>query len=177
MKIHYKFSDYCLLSITFFLLAFLFYQFYLITKHNNKKTINVDNKVEEVIVKESTSEVSLEKKEEIIEKDLEKKWDGVARITAYSEIDSCHYPDGKGGCLNAYNQTIQIGEIACPLQYKKGTKIEIEGLGKFICMDKTANWVQNNLGMTFDIWIGYGEESHKKAIQFGRKKLRFRKVI
>lgn len=104
----------------------------------------------------------------------EKEWNGTARITAYSEFDSCHYPDGKGGCLNAYNETIQKGQIACPRNYKKGTMIEIDGLGKFKCMDKTAEWVQEDLGMTFDVWIGYGQESYDEAVAFGNKQLRYK---
>jgi hypothetical protein len=103
------------------------------------------------------------------------EWEGVARVTAYSELDSCHYPDGRGGCLNAYNQSIQDGEIACPLSYKKGTKIEIDGIGTFTCMDKTAQWVQDR-NMTFDIWFGYGVEAYREAIEFGAQELRYRVV-
>lgn len=110
----------------------------------------------------------------VVERDLPEEWDGTARVTAYSELDSCHYPDGKGGCLNAYGKTIQIGEIACPLKYPKGTKIEIENMGEFTCMDKTAEWVQNDLGMTLDIWVGMGEESHRKALEFGSQQLKFK---
>ena len=97
-------------------------------------------------------------------------WQEEARITAYSEIDSCHFPDGNGGCLNAYNETIQEGQAACPLWIKKGSIIEIEGLGEYTCMDKTAEWVQSDKGTTFDLWIGYGEESHEIAWNFGEQK-------
>lgn len=77
-----------------------------------------------------------------------------ARVTKYSPADSCHYPDGKGGCLNAQGTTVQEGEAACPHWLDFGTKISVGG-ETYTCTDRTADWVQSKWirTPTFDLFV------------------------
>ena len=83
-----------------------------------------------------------------------------AVTTAYSEIDSCHYK----GCLMANTKPAHAGAVACPRDIKLGTKIEIDGK-EYTCEDRTAKRYDGR----FDIWMGYGEESHSKSLSYGIK--------
>lgn len=47
-----------------------------------------------------------------------------ATVTAYSELDSCHYP----GCPMASGKKAYIGAVACPRHIKLGTTVIISGL-------------------------------------------------
>jgi len=80
--------------------------------------------------------------------------------TAYSELDSCHYPN----CIMASGKRAYIGSIACPRDLKLGTKVIIDHI-KYTCEDR----YNKNLSYRFDIFMGYGEESHQKAVQYGKK--------
>jgi len=82
-------------------------------------------------------------------------------ITAYSELDSCHY----SGCPMANGIKAKIGYVACPRQWKLGTKIEVEGMGTFECGDR----YRKDLSDRIDVFMGYGEEAHQKAIEFGKQ--------
>jgi len=82
-------------------------------------------------------------------------------ITAYSELDSCHYP----GCPMANGKKASIGYVACPRDWKLGTKIEVEGLGTFECGDR----YRKDLSDRIDVFMGYGKEAHQKAIEFGKQ--------
>jgi hypothetical protein len=85
-----------------------------------------------------------------------------APVTAYSEIDSCHY----AGCPMASGVRAYVGAAACPSWYQLGTKIQI--LGEiYTCEDRTAT----RLDGRFDIFMGYGKASHQRALQFGIQKL------
>lgn len=84
----------------------------------------------------------------------------IAEITAYSEIDSCHYE----GCPMANGVKAQVGYVACPRSMQHGTKVEIDGV-KYECGDRTAKRFDGR----FDIFMGYGQESYDKAIEFGIK--------
>lgn len=83
-----------------------------------------------------------------------------AYITAYSEIDSCHYK----GCPMANGEKAHIGAVACPRRYSLGTKVQIDGVD-YICKDRTAQYVDGR----WDIFMGYGPESYAKAIKFGKR--------
>lgn len=61
---------------------------------------------------------------------------------------------------NAY-----VGAIACPRNIKLNTRVAIDG-DLFICEDRT-NIKYNG---RYDIFMGYGEEAHKKAINYGIQK-------
>jgi 3D (Asp-Asp-Asp) domain-containing protein len=88
----------------------------------------------------------------------------LVEVTAYSELDSCHYE----GCPMANGIRAQVGYIACPRHIPLGTKVEIETLGEFECGDRTAKYLDGR----YDVFMGWGEESYQKAIEFGVKKLR-----
>ena len=85
-------------------------------------------------------------------------------ITNYSELDSCHYPV-KGGCLTASGTIASETTIACPRHWPLGTKVLIEGK-EYICEDR----YNSNLSDRIDIWVGYGKQAHKEALEFGLQK-------
>ena len=88
-----------------------------------------------------------------------------AIITAYSELDSCHYPT-KGGCLTASGTIASETTIACPRSWPLGTKVLIEGK-EYICEDR----YNANLSDRLDVWAGYGVEGYEKAKNFGIKNM------
>lgn len=78
-----------------------------------------------------------------------------ARITGYAKKDSCHYPAPNGGCYTSnWPHIAEEGDMACPYDYKYGTKVLRHSTGKiYTCNDRTANWVQDKWAPpTFDIW-------------------------
>lgn len=87
----------------------------------------------------------------------------IVAVTAYSELDSCHSgPD----CLMASGKRAYVGAVACPRDVKLGDKVVIDGKN-YTCEDRTAQKYDGR----YDIFMGYGEESHKKALNFGIKHL------
>ncbi|MEK6879473.1 MAG: hypothetical protein AABY22_07700 [Nanoarchaeota archaeon] len=84
-----------------------------------------------------------------------------AVITAYSELDSCHYDD----CIMASGIRAYIGAVACPRHIKLSTRVFIDGT-PYICEDR----YNKDLSDRFDIFFGYGQDSHEKAKQFGVQK-------
>lgn len=82
-----------------------------------------------------------------------------ARVTYYSVADSCHFPSKDGGCYSAnYPHKITKGDMACPKEYKFGTKVEYNGT-IYTCNDRTANWVQDKWAEpTFDIFVPTSKE-------------------
>jgi len=84
-------------------------------------------------------------------------------ITGYSEKDSCHYEN----CLMANGLPAQYGYVACPRYLPLGTKIQIEGLGEFICGDRYSKYLSER----FDVWFGYGEKNYRRAVNWGVRQL------
>lgn len=84
-----------------------------------------------------------------------------AEVTAYSEIDSCHYEN----CLMASGNKAYIGAIACPRYLPLYTRVVIDD-NPYICEDRVSKQYPNR----FDIFMGYGKESYEKAIHFGNQK-------
>lgn len=90
------------------------------------------------------------------------------RISYYSSLDSCHYPKGDG-CLTASGTIAKAYHTAaCPKDLPFGSTFTYKGT-EWTCEDRTATWVQNDLGRTFDLFLGYGEEAHREAISNGAK--------
>jgi len=90
------------------------------------------------------------------------------RISYYSELDSCHNRV-KEGCLTASGTVAKAYHTAaCPKDLPFGTQFNYNGF-KWTCEDRTSTWVQNDLGRTFDLFLGYGEEAHKEAVRNGAK--------
>lgn len=85
----------------------------------------------------------------------------VMTVTAYSEIDSCHY-----NCLMASGKKAYVGAIACPRNWELGVKVLIEG-EIYTCEDR----YNKNLSDRIDIFQGYGLEAYQLAKEFGVKKL------
>lgn len=81
-----------------------------------------------------------------------------ATVTAYSEIDSCHYEN----CVMASGKRAYVGAIACPRNIPLGAEVMIAG-ETYRCEDRT------NLALDgrYDIFMGYGKESHRRAIEYG----------
>jgi len=85
-----------------------------------------------------------------------------ANISAYTaSTDEC----GKNDGITASGKTVKPNHtIACPKEYKFGTKIQVEGYGIFICEDRGGAIKGNK----FDIYM----TTKKEAFDFGRKKLK-----
>ena len=92
----------------------------------------------------------------------------VASITAYTKIETC--PNSE--CITASGQKASRHLIACPYWLELGSKVEIEELGTFICADRTAKYVQEKYGNTFDLWFGEELEDYHQAKNFGRRYLK-----
>ena len=69
----------------------------------------------------------------------------------------------------ASGKKVYEGAIACPSGYEFGDKIEIEGLGTYVCQDRMAKRFRN--GNYFDVYM----DSVIEAKEFGRQKLNFKK--
>lgn len=110
-------------------------------------------------VSESISGVNVPERPSL--KDLQAVRGQKSPITAYSELDSCHYPN----CAMASGRRAYRGSAACPRNVPLGTKIYIEGEGYFTCEDRTAA----HLDGRYDIFMGYGQYAYEQAIKFGIK--------
>jgi 3D (Asp-Asp-Asp) domain-containing protein len=80
--------------------------------------------------------------------------------TMYSEFDSCHYEN----CAMASGKRAYIGAIACPRNWKLGTKVKINGK-IYTCEDR----YNKNLSDRLDIFNGYGQKAYDEAIQYGKQ--------
>jgi len=82
-----------------------------------------------------------------------------AVITYYTRESSCHNPKWVNGvrqCLTAAGVDTEEGvTVACPKSLRLGTKVEIYG-HTYTCTDRTADWVQDRNGATFDIFVETG---------------------
>ena len=86
----------------------------------------------------------------------------IGNISAYTaSIDECGKSDGitASGKLVRENHT-----IACPKEYKFGTKIKIEGFGTYVCEDRGGAIKGNK----FDIYM----KTKTQAFAFGRRRLK-----
>ena len=81
-------------------------------------------------------------------------------VSAYSELDSCHYPTSEG-CLTASGKIARVGMVATNL-YPFGTKLKI-GNKIYIVEDRISKKYNDRC----DIFMGYGKESHQEALKFG----------
>jgi 3D (Asp-Asp-Asp) domain-containing protein len=101
-----------------------------------------------------TFENKIERVEVVKDKRIE------ATITAYSEIDSCHYEN----CIMASGNRAYIGAVACPREIELYTTVVVDGT-PFVCEDRTDIKYNGR----FDIFMGYGQNSYDKAIKFGKQ--------
>ena len=80
-----------------------------------------------------------------------------ARITCYSD-----YGNTASGEITRPG-IVATSDRSIPMR----TKIYIEGYGEMLIADKTAKWIQEKHGLTFDIWIKDCDKS------FGVKRLTY----
>ena len=87
-------------------------------------------------------------------------------VTGYSStVDQC---DGDP-FTTASGTRVHIGTMACPREYAFGTKIEIEGMGTFVCEDRGGAIKGNH----FDMWF----ESRGEALQWGKRVVEARIIL
>lgn len=68
--------------------------------------------------------------------------------------------------IMASGKMVYIGSVACPRSMKLGTRIEVRGLGEFVCEDRMNERYTNH----FDIFM----LTKSEAMKFGRKMLEYR---
>lgn len=93
----------------------------------------------------------------------------MADATAYTTKESCHNPS-RGSCLTAAGRKPTQGiTITCPRSIPLGSPVMVAGTkraGQYVCEDRTAEWVQDKFGWTFDIYF----DDYDEAIAFGRQR-------
>ncbi|MFA6897206.1 MAG: 3D domain-containing protein [Patescibacteria group bacterium] len=119
---------------------------------------------------ETTSEESTTEGVASVEEVTKNNWKSIGTMTvsAYSELDSCHYPTYKNGyrqCLVASGKIAKVGMAATNL-YPFGTRLMIDG-DVYIVEDRISKTYNNRI----DLFQGYSEEGSKLAKEFGIKKL------
>ena len=124
-----------------------------------------------VVYAEAIPEVALE-----VEKPLEVIVEPVEvteiyTVTAYCSCSICcgKWAKDRGEVvIGAWGkELIEDYSIASPLPF--GTKVNIEGLGTYEVMDRTATWIADEYnGRIIDIYVG---NSHQEAINFGKQEL------
>ncbi|MDA3815440.1 MAG: 3D domain-containing protein [Patescibacteria group bacterium] len=79
-------------------------------------------------------------------------------VTGYSST-----PDQCWGnpFITASGARVHVGTMACPPEYAFGTKIEIDGMGTYVCEDRGGAIK----GSHFDMWF----ESRGEALQWGKR--------
>jgi len=92
------------------------------------------------------------------------RYSTLACISGYSSVETC--PDGE--CITASGKEADKYLIACPYHIPLGSVVKIKGIGRFTCADRTAYWIQEKYGDTFDLWFG---DDYEGAKEFGRKYL------
>ena len=85
----------------------------------------------------------------------------IVNASAYTAAaDECGKSDG----ITASGKKVQENRtLACPKQYKFGTKIAIDGMGTYVCEDRGGAIKANH----FDIYM----QTKKEAFAFGRRNL------
>ena len=85
-----------------------------------------------------------------------------AIVTAYTAIETC----AKSNCIMSNGHNAKVGYIACPRELPLGTKVLVMG-NSYECGDRTALKYNGR----FDIFMGYTQEDHNRAIKFGKREL------
>ncbi len=73
------------------------------------------------------------------------------------------------GTHGADGTTVYVGMISAPSKYDFGTKIFIPGLGVGTVHDRGGAIYAAKGYDRLDIWMGYGDEGRKRALQWGRQ--------
>lgn len=79
-------------------------------------------------------------------------------VTGYSSTPDQCWGDP---FITASGERVHVGTMACPPEYAFGTKIEIDGMGTYVCEDRGGAIKGNH----FDMWF----ESRGEALQWGKR--------
>lgn len=79
-------------------------------------------------------------------------------VTGYSSTPDQCWGDP---FITASGARVHVGTMACPPEYAFGTKIEIDGMGTYVCEDRGGAIKGNH----FDMWF----ESRGEALQWGKR--------
>lgn len=96
----------------------------------------------------------------------EVKWE-VAEFSAYNPV--FEQTDGSP-YITASGERVSSAGIACPKRMKFGTRIEVKGMGIYVCNDTMAQRYQDKANFDLFFW----DKAEAKA--FGRKTLEWREV-
>lgn len=94
--------------------------------------------------------------------ELSAKIGQLATVSAYTGVETCK----NTACIMANGKRAHVGAVACPRKLALGTVVTIEGLGDFICSDRTAKRYDGR----YDVFMGYEQTDYQKALQFGIQK-------
>ena len=87
----------------------------------------------------------------------------VYRVSRYTSRETCYHRP----CITASGRVAVAGvTVACPYSVPLGTWVVIDGV-PYRCDDRTARWIQERRGDTFDIFAGYGMAAYSEALRFG----------
>ena len=75
------------------------------------------------------------------------------------------------GIRGANNTKVYVGMLAAPKTYAFGTKIQIPGLGVGTVHDRGGAIRAYNGFDRIDVWMGYGDDGRKRALQWGMRKV------
>lgn len=73
------------------------------------------------------------------------------------------------GIAGADGTPVYVGMIAAPKSYPFGTKISIPGLGVGAVHDRGGAILASKNVDRLDVWMGYGDEGRKRALQWGMR--------
>lgn len=75
------------------------------------------------------------------------------------------------GIRGADNTKVYVGMLAAPRTYAFGTRIEIPGLGVGTVHDRGGAIRAYSGFDRIDVWMGYGDDGRKRALQWGMRKV------
>lgn len=113
-------------------------------------------------VQKKLEKVQVEQYEKIVKIEQSENSGQLATISAYTGVETCK----NTACIMANGKRAHIGAAACPRRLKLGTIVTIEGLGDFVCSDRTAKRYDGR----YDLFLGYEQTDYQRALQFGIQK-------
>ncbi len=87
---------------------------------------------------------------------------------AFGSYEADIYVNGKG-IAGADGTPVYVGMIAAPKNYAFGTKILIPGLGVGTVHDRGGAIIASKDIDRLDVWMGYGDEGLKRALNWGMR--------
>ena len=98
---------------------------------------------------------------------LETSFEEIGEFSAYNaEVNQTD----SSPTIMASGKKVYDGAIACPARYEFGTKIEIDGMGIYICEDRMNERYRYTNHFDLFMW------NYDEAIKFGRKELSFNQI-